>query len=273
LLGKRAAAKQAITRKREKLDEVISAVGSACQAKGWSWQVQSRDFTDARYATIRVSRSVNFQEVTGLLEITVSEEGVKVHPQSTSFHKTGLPALFEAAMETLGRLPWLESKPKGKVPTKAPEPALRTILAEILRRFDRIARQLTRRYDDRTTFIINDEYDVQDLLHAVLKGLYDDVRAEEVSPSYAGASSRMDFLLKKEKIVVEAKFASKSLRDKQIGEQLIVDIKRYQSHPDCQMLYCLVYDPGNHLKNPLGLETDLTGKHGALDVRVIVIPH
>ena len=82
----------------------------------------------------------------------------------------------------------------------------------------------------------------------------------------------MDFLLKAQKTVVEAKMASAKLRDKAIGDQLIVDISRYQSHPACRRLVCFVYDPDGALRNPGGLERDLTGKHGELDVEVIVSP-
>ena len=81
----------------------------------------------------------------------------------------------------------------------------------------------------------------------------------------------MDFLLKSEQIVLEAKVASSSLRDKKIGEQLIIDIKRYQSHPDCRQLICFVYDPGGYLKNPSGLENDLSCVHDKLKIKVIVV--
>lgn len=81
----------------------------------------------------------------------------------------------------------------------------------------------------------------------------------------------MDFLLKAEQIVIEAKFASSSLRDKQIGEQLIVDIQKYQAHPDCKRLICFVYDPNGEIKNPQGLESDLSRTHDKVEVKVIVV--
>ena len=118
---------------------------------------------------------------------------------------------------------------------------------------------------------ISNEYDIQDLLHGLLKSLYDDVRPEEYAPSYAGGSSRLDFLLKREQIVIEVKMANEKLRDRMIGEQLVIDIKRYQTHPDCKALLCFVYDPGGFVKNAAGLESDLSGKHNALDVRVLVL--
>ena len=49
---------------------------------------------------------------------------------------------------------------------------------------------------------------------------FDDIRREEYTPSYAGGSARMDFLLKSHDIVIEVKKTRKELRDKDIGKQL-----------------------------------------------------
>nr|GFC70330.1 hypothetical protein [Tanacetum cinerariifolium] len=84
-----------------------------------------------------------------------------------------------------------------------------------------------------------------------------DVRAEEWTPSYAGGSSRVDFLLKKERIIIEIKKTRPTLKAKHIGEQLIVDSQRYRAHPDCGRLLCFVYDPEGWVANPAGLENDL----------------
>ena len=80
----------------------------------------------------------------------------------------------------------------------------------------------------------------------------------------------MDFLLKKEGIVVEVKKTRKRLGQREVGDQLFIDIKRYQSHQDCKILVCFVYDPEEVIGNPHGLEVDLSGKHGDLDAKVIV---
>jgi hypothetical protein len=63
----------------------------------------------------------------------------------------------------------------------------------ILLRFPNVVNQLSQRYQNRATIEINDEYDVQDLLHALLKIYFDDIRREEWTPSYAGSCARMDF--------------------------------------------------------------------------------
>lgn len=100
------------------------------------------------------------------------------------------------------------------------------------------------------------------------------MRAEEWTPSYAGGgSSRVDFLLKDEQIIVELKKTRASLCDKSIGEQLIVDTSRYRAHPDCKALICFVYDPEGRIGNPsVGLERDLESLALGLKIRVIVAP-
>lgn len=139
-------------------------------------------------------------------------------------------------------------------------------------RFHRFARQLQARYDNRPTIDIEDEYDLQDVFHALLRLHFDDVRKEEYSPSYASASSRIDFILKNEQIVIELKKTRPTLKAKEVGEQLIVDIARYAEHPDCKCLVCFVYDPENKIPNPDGLESDLERLTDRFKVRVIIAP-
>lgn len=135
------------------------------------------------------------------------------------------------------------------------------ILETIFSRFHKVARQLRSRYSSRKTLEIEDEYDVQDLLHALLQLYFDDIRAEEWTPSYAGKSARMDFLLKSEKVVIEVKKTRQGLTDKELGDQLIIDVDRYKEHPDCERLICFVYDPEGRVGNPNGLITDLNERH------------
>ena len=144
------------------------------------------------------------------------------------------------------------------------------IIERLISRFHTIVRQLRQRHNRRSTLKVTDEYDVQDLFHALLKMNFDDVRPEESAPSYAGSSSRMDFLLKTEKIVVEVKKTRANLHAKQIGEQLAVDILRYKAHQDCRNLICFVYDPEERISNPRGLEKDLSEPTEGMKVKVYV---
>lgn len=145
-------------------------------------------------------------------------------------------------------------------------------LSHLLTKFHSVARQLRARHADRETLSISDEYDVQDLLYALLRLSFDDIRPEEWTPSYAGKCGRMDFLLKSEKIIVEVKMTRKGLADKEIGDQLIVDIARYQEHPDCETLVCFVYDPDGYIRNSTGLCSDLQRATKNILVKVIVSP-
>ena len=133
-------------------------------------------------------------------------------------------------------------------------------LNKIFDNFHDVARLLVNRYAKRDTLIINDEYDVQDLLRSLLKIFFDDVRPEDFTPSYAGRNTRIDFLLKREKIVVEVKKTRETLKDKEVGDELLQDIARYRNHPDCNILYCFVYDPQGFISNPRGLEDDLSSE-------------
>ncbi len=142
----------------------------------------------------------------------------------------------------------------------------------LCRKFHAFARQLGIRHAQRTPLEIKDEYDVQDLLHALLRLHFNDIREEEWTPSYAGKSARTDFLLKSEQIVIEVKKTRDGLDRKKVGDELIIDIARYRSHPDCKTLICFVYDPEHRITNPVGLENDLAKQADAISVHIVIAP-
>jgi hypothetical protein len=154
---------------------------------------------------------------------------------------------------------------------KVPAPNLAT-LENILHRFHKVATQLRTRHKGRNTLEINDEYDVQDLLHALLLVSFTDVRLEEYGPSVAGARPRMDFLLKEEQIVIEVKKTREKLTTRALGDELIADIARYQAHPDCKTLVCFIYDPGGQVSNVAGFTNDIERTPSKMPVRVLVVP-
>ncbi len=145
-------------------------------------------------------------------------------------------------------------------------------LFRIGERFHLVAKQLRVRRQNRPTLDVNDEYDVQDLFHALLRIAFDDVRPEEWTPSYAAGASRMDFLLPEIEAVVEIKKSRSGLGARELGEQLIVDISKYRKHPSCRTLFCFVYDPDGRINNPRGIENDLNATQDELTVRVLIAP-
>src|SRR5271165_99261 len=135
-----------------------------------------------------------------------------------------------------------------------------------------LARQLRARRAERPTLDVKDEYDAQDLLHALLRIFFKDVRPEEWTPSYAGSSSRMDFLLRQEEIVIEVKMTREGLKQKDLVDQLLVDIARYEEHPSCKSLICFVYDPDGRIGNPSAIIADIEKGDRKIAVRVFVQP-
>lgn len=148
---------------------------------------------------------------------------------------------------------------------------------EVVRRicdgFHRTALHLGRdRYHGREKLLMQDEYDVQYLLGGLLFAAFSDVRTEEYTPSYAGKSSRMDFLLNDESIVIEVKLTRQTMKDRELSDQLIIDKERYRNHLKCRTLICFVYDPRSILRNPSALETDLSTDDEELSVHVWIRP-
>jgi len=252
---------------KEKLNEALAICKEVCEAKGWRYSLRNKDDKKWRFATIGVSRDFNkeygSESVSAEIEIQLGRK-LKLSAQKTSFYSYGIQPLLNAIDIGFNDLEWRKTSTgnKSKLST----------IETILSRFDKSVRQLKRRYNGRPAIAIKDEYDVQDFLHSILLSLFEDIRPEEYTPSYAGSASRTDFLLKKEKVVIETKMTNKNLKDKKLGEQLIIDIKKYQVHPDCKKLYCLVYDPDTYISNPVAIENDLNGKHDNLDVMVFIVP-
>lgn len=144
-------------------------------------------------------------------------------------------------------------------------------LNRICDRFHKVALQLKKRYSKRQAFEVQDEYDVQDLLHALMRLYFDDIRTEEWTPSYAGGANRADFLLKDSDIVVETKMTRSGLTEHKLGDELLIDAAHYKEHPDCHHLVCFIYDPEHMLTNPAGLTRDLENYEG-LSIRVFIRP-
>jgi REase_DpnII-MboI/Family of unknown function (DUF5763) len=254
---------------KSQYDEVLNTILKTCNTKGWSAYVTSND-DEYQFITIKVKQYFDYEQIEGILDVTISNKELSYSIQNTSFHNYWLNTLLKAISLKFEELSWVERK-NGKDTQKSNIDPWE-ILATILKNFDKSARQIKKRYNGRATMDIKDEYDVQDLLHSILRAYFDDVRPEESVPSYAWSNSRVDFLLKKERIVIEVKFASEKLKEKEIGNQLIIDIKKYQTHQDCEQLYCLVYDQNNEIRNPIGLERDLSWKHDKIEVKVFIVP-
>jgi hypothetical protein len=224
---------------------------------------QHAEFKDLYEGGIVFKRIKTFLAAPGEVNVMFNPEGENAligywqHPFETTFHTSLMEqrqalALARQAIEF------------------AHEEAEVALVERIGRGLPRMVASLRERDRGRTPFVVADEYDVQDLLAAVLRDLFEDVRPEDPSPSRAGASTRIDFVLKREQIVVEAKMTRDGLDERKVADQLIDDIERYRSHPDCRTLVAIVFDPERRIANPGGLEDDLRKDSPEFRVRVVV---
>lgn len=187
--------------------------------------------------------------------------------QSAPVHLQKVEAVLKALEDDI-------AKDRLALPNEVPIGALSRIEC-VLSRFHMVARALSDRRGAGKPLKMDDEYDVQYLLNALLAVDFDDVRPEEWTPSYAGSSGkRMDFLVKRDGIVLEVKKTRDTLKAKDVGDQLLIDIGHYKTHKDCQTLVCFVYDPGQLIANPVGMINDLEVQSTTgMKVRVIVCQH
>lgn len=145
-------------------------------------------------------------------------------------------------------------------------------LHRLLWGFHPLSVRLGRRSRGRPGLQINDEYDVQHVLAALLAAHYDDVRAEEPVPSHAGSGSRIDFLLPTLATGIEVKFIKNPGQDAQVGGDMLIDVARYRSHPGCRHSVFFVYGPAGYLVNPSALMAGVRSEDPAFGVTVIIAP-
>ncbi len=146
------------------------------------------------------------------------------------------------------------------------------LVRKVCVRLHAVARQLRLRKDSRPTVEIEDDYDLQDLLRALLKMEFDEVGTDEWTPPYAGSVPRTTLLLNREQIAIVAKKTRSGMTTKEIAEQVSADSAFYSARNRCTTLFCFVYDPEGRIGSPKRLETDLTRVSDRYNVEVLVAP-
>ena len=139
-------------------------------------------------------------------------------------------------------------------------------------RFHSVARQLRLRGEYRATLIVEDEFDAQDLLHALLRIQFDNIDTDEWTPSYSSGAPRTTLLLNDSRLAVIVKKTRPGLNVKDLTDQLRIDAERYRSHGRCTTLLCFMYDPEGRIGNPRGLEASLTSMSESFVIDVLVAP-
>ena len=152
-----------------------------------------------------------------------------------------------------------------------------SVVHDILRLIDsfpKAAAVLATRKRGRHPFAIDDEYDVQDLFHAMIQPLVPDIVEEDPAPKVAGHSTRLDFTSKATQIGFEIKHLKKPGDATTAREEILLDERTYQEHPYIETVIAFVSDPETHIALPdrTAFEADLsqTVVVGGRSVRYIV---
>ena len=140
----------------------------------------------------------------------------------------------------------------------------------ILNRFAVVARHLDGRGRERPPLKMEDEYDVQYLLHGLLGIYFDDIRAETSTDRHSAVNPRIDFLLEQHAIGIEVKRASDSMTPKRIRSELAEDKEQYRKDSNIETLFCFIYDSDSQFKNPMEFETDFASSTDNLTTKLTV---
>ena len=156
--------------------------------------------------------------------------------------------------------------------TAGPDIDYLSVTKNLCQRFHAVARQLRLRGEYRATICVEDEIDVQDLIHALLRQHFEDIGTDEWTPEYGAGVSRTTFLLNHDRLAFAVKKTRTGLSRKDLTEQLRADAERYRARGRCIQLLCFIYDPEGRIGNPRGLENELASSTEHFTVDVIVAP-
>ena len=57
-----------------------------------------------------------------------------------------------------------------------------------------------------------------------------------------------------------------------VAMSTIIPLAIKQKHPNCKNMYCFVYDPEGRIRNPKGIEKDLTRETDGIQVFTYIYP-
>lgn len=143
-------------------------------------------------------------------------------------------------------------------------------IEKIFNRFGEISLPLRERRSDREPLIMDDEADVQYLLHALLKIDFDDIRREPHTDRHSSVSPRIDFLVQNETIGIEIKRASPTRQEKPLRKELSEDKEQYRLDTNIDVLLIFIYDPEKQIENKAEFESSFEQETPQMETRVTV---
>ena len=113
---------------------------------------------------------------------------------------------------------------------------------------------------------IENEYDLQHLLYAVIKPLYPDAR-REVSDDSGVGTVRSDIIILSLNTIIEAKCTRTSTNLKKLTEEIEADIVHYKA----DYIFFYIYDKEKIIKDRHAFETNFNRSFDGKEVRIIIL--
>lgn len=148
------------------------------------------------------------------------------------------------------------------------------LIEQICKRMPYAARiLLNRQRKGKISYTIEDEYDVQDLLHALLRAYLKYSVQEDPLPKVSGTrASRADISIEELGILIEIKYVRSPDDQKTIFDDFSRDVLLYTSWPHLKTLLYVIYNSGD-LRDPEALEK-LSGPRATngkeFDVKIVL---
>jgi hypothetical protein len=136
---------------------------------------------------------------------------------------------------------------KIKFVNKSPEEVIKDVLYNFSNAVQKINKE---RRKGHLVFKIEDEYDVQDILYVILKSIFPNLRDEDPIPKVGASSTKIDLILREEKILIEVKMIKmKDSDEKKFIQELKIDFESYHECKWLNKLFCFIYDPYKKTKD------------------------
>lgn len=123
------------------------------------------------------------------------------------------------------------------------------LILQLCGRLNHSIKVLNRRRAGKQPFEITDEYDVQDLLQAILRAYFKYSISEEPISKLAGSSSRADFAIQDLGIIIEAKYVHGPNEQDRISKQFAEDVHSYSQWSHLAHFIYVIYG-ADDLKDP-----------------------
>lgn len=169
------------------------------------------------------------------------------HQQVQQDYRDGLNKTLKELDSVIEQLE-LKLRHSGAAPKLAPSAEIQLILL-LCSRLNHSAKILNRRRAGKQPFEITDEYDVQDLLQAILRAYFKYSISEEPISKLSGSSSRADFAIQDLGVIIEAKYVHGPNEQDRINKQFAEDVQSYSQWPYLEHFFYVVYG-ADDLKDP-----------------------